>query len=112
MTLREFRTAVFDAFGPRMENATPANVREFLDLMMERRHEEALPPGPTSPLVLDEHAKSYEQIIQEFFSSVLRLPDDEAIINLWILSVEMAFSAQESQYAERFRGLFRDLDGE
>jgi hypothetical protein len=113
MTLSAFRKAVFAAFGPKMENATPANVRDFLDQMQARAHEDAREGGASrGPLVLNEHALSYEQIIQEFFSQALRLPNDEAIITLWTMAVEMSFSALESQYAEIFKPLFPEFEPE
>ena len=111
MTLPVFRKAVFAAFGPKMENATPANVRDFLDEMQERMHAEARERETSGgPMTLNEHATSYEQIIQEFFSQALRLPSDEAIITLWTMAVEMSFSSLESQYAEMFRPLFPDIE--
>jgi hypothetical protein len=113
MTLSAFRKAVFAAFGPKMENATPANVRDFLDQMQERLHAEARDTGGVpGPLVLNESATSYEQIVQEFFSQALRLPNDEAIITLWTMAVEMSFSALESQYADIIKPLFPEFEPE
>ena len=110
MKLAQFRKAVFSEFGPNMENATPANVREFLDRIQQQLHEESVETtGLKGPLQLDEHATTWEQILREFFSQVLRMPNDEAIITLWTMAVEMSFQALESQYAEIFRPLFPDL---
>lgn len=109
MTLSQFRRAVFDSLGPNMEHATPANVREFLDGIQQRLHEESAGHnGPRGPLRLNEHAVSWEQILREFFSEVLKMPDDAAIITLWTMAVEMSFQALEGHYAEIFRPLFPD----
>jgi hypothetical protein len=110
MKLAEFRKRVFAAFGPKMENATPANVRQFLDTIQADLEEESLERrgGVRGPIVLNEHATSYEQILQEFFSESLRLPNDAAIITLWTMAVEMSFSALASQYAEVLQRMFPD----
>ncbi|HEY3266135.1 MAG TPA: hypothetical protein VGM37_04360 [Armatimonadota bacterium] len=113
MTLTRFRKAVFAEFGDNMQHATPANVRDFLERIQAEMHEEERERGDLKgPLVLNEHAISYEQIIKEFFSQALRLPDDQAIITLWTMAVEMSFSALESQYAEIFRPLFPEFGPE
>lgn len=109
MNLSQFRKSVFSEFGPNMENATPANVREFLERVQKQAHEEnEAREGRTGPLRIDEHADSWEQILREFFSQTLRMPSDEAIITLWTMAVEMSFQALESHYADAFRPLFPD----
>ena len=57
MTLGDFKQRVRDAFGPQMEHATPANVREFLDVVARERWREekaarraAHPADPDPPL--------------------------------------------------------------
>lgn len=113
MKINEFREAVIREFGPNMENATPANVREFLDRVQLVLHEdESLARDAFGRLVLNEHATSYEQILREFFSGVLKLPNDEAVITLWIMALEMSYSALETQYADIFRRLFPDRERE
>jgi hypothetical protein len=99
---------VFSEFGPNLEHATPANVREFLDRMQL----EVFSANATTPLVLDETAKTYEEIIKDFFARVLDLPRDEALLTLWSLALELSFAAIESQFSDRFTGLFKDIDGE
>ena len=106
MKLAEFRKLVDAEFGARLEHATPANVREFLDQM----DSEILPDTIANRITLDEPCSSYEEVIRDFFSQVLEMPSEEAIVALWTLSFYLAFSAIESQYADRFAPLFQEMD--
>jgi len=104
--IEDFRRLVTAEFGPGLRNATPANVREFLD----RMETEVLDDRVSHRFVLDEPCASYEEVIRDFFSQILELPSEEAIVALWTLSLYLAFSAIESQYAEKFATLFHDAD--
>lgn len=96
-------------FGENLEHATPANVRDFLD----RTQKEAFKTAHSgSHIVLDEPAKSYEEIIKDFFIHVLDLPKDMAIMTLWTLALELSFAALESQLSDQFADLFKDLDSD
>jgi len=104
--LEQFREWVRAEFGPRMEHATPANVREFLD----RAHAEIAPVERHRRIVIDEPATSYEEILRDFFSHVLEMPRDEAIIALWMLALEISFAGVHEQWADRFERLFQGTE--
>jgi hypothetical protein len=104
--LAEFRRWVYAEFGPKLEHATPANIREFLD----RAHAELEGGANGSRFVLDEPASSYEEILRDFFSRVLEMPHDTAIIALWMLALELSFAGVRDQWAERFEPLFQGLE--
>ncbi|MEN6356873.1 MAG: hypothetical protein ABFD83_07285 [Armatimonadota bacterium] len=106
MKLGEFRKIVRSEFGDNLAHATPANVREFLD----RMETDVLPEEFSNRIILDEPCNSYEEVIRDFFARILEMPSDEAIVALWTLSLYLAFSAIESQYADRFATLFQDSE--
>jgi len=104
--LAEFRKMVKQEFGSNLKHATPANVREFLD----RIEGEVLADKVTNRIIIDEPCTSYEEIIKDFFSQMLELPPEEAVVGLWALALDLAFASIESQYSERFASLFKDID--
>lgn len=106
MKLAEFRKLVKQEFGADLKHATPANVREFLD----RIETEVLAEKVTNRIVLDEPCTSYEEVIKDFFAQMLELPPEEAMVGLWTLALDLAFASVESQYAERFASLFKEID--
>ena len=106
MKLDQFRKLVRAEFGVGLEHATPANVREFLGQM----ESDVLPDNFANRITLNEPCNSYEEVIRDFFARVLDRPPEEAIASLWTLSLYLAFSAIESQYADRFAPLFPDAD--
>ena len=106
MKLKEFRKLVKREFGDNLKHATPANVRDFLD----RIETEVLAEKFSSRIVIDEPCTSYEEIIKDFFARMLELPPEEAVVGLWALALDLAFASIESQYAERFATLFKELD--
>ena len=106
LKIEEFRKLIREEFGEGLKHATPANVREFLDKMEGR----VLPDSVTNRIVIDEPCNSYEEVIRDFFSHILDLPPEEAIVALWSLSLYLAFTAIENQYAEQFASLFKDID--
>ncbi len=108
MTLPEFRELVHAEFGPRLERATPANVRDFLDRMQVRLHQDS---GETAPYVLEEEAPrapSYEEIVADFFARALDYPPDQALIMLWLLAFEQHFAMLGEDYSHRFVTIFGD----
>ena len=117
MHLAEFKQRVRAAFGPQMEHATPANVREFLDtLARERWREEkaarrAAQVGPSEPpLVIPplEGPLSYEDILRQFFADALAAPHEEALIQLWLLALDLAYAGVEEQVELELGPLFAD----
>lgn len=107
MDIREFKKLVSSEFGEGLEHATPGNVREFLDRMQF----DVLGPHLKGRIVLEERASSYEEVLKDFFVRVLELPRDEALMLLWLLAFDFAFSAIELQHDDHFRSLFKELDG-
>lgn len=106
MKLAQFRQLVKEEFGEDLKHATPANVRDFLD----RIEGEVLSQKMSHRIVIDEPCTSYEEVIKDFFAQMLKLPPEEAVVGLWALALDLAFASIESQYAERFASLFKDLD--
>ncbi|UCC69467.1 MAG: hypothetical protein JSV79_06040 [Armatimonadota bacterium] len=109
LTLDEFRELVRKEFGPHLERATPASVREFLDRLHLRMHRES---GEGSPYTLDvdDRARSYEEIVAGFFSRVLDYPPDQAVIMLWLLAFEQHFAILEEDYSRRSLSLFGEVE--
>ncbi len=107
--LAEFREQVKREFGPRLERATPASVREFLDRMQVRLQEES---GSGPPYTLDEdgRARSYEEIVSEFFARALDYPSDQAVVILWLFALEQHFAMLEEDYARRFVTIFGESE--
>ncbi len=106
MRLEEFRQMVRKEFGESLQNATPANVREFIDRV-------ELASGTSKigqRIVIDETSTSYEEIIKDFFAQVLEMPAEEAVVGLWLLAVDITFSGIESQYADKLASLFEECD--
>ena len=106
MRLEELKALVKTEFGEGLKHATPANVRDFLD----RIESEVLPDKVSNRIVINEPCNTYEEVIKDFFAQILELPPEEAVVALWTLALDLAFGAIESQYADRFASLFRDLD--
>jgi len=103
--LTEFRQLVRQEFGPRLERATPASVRDFLDRVQVRLHRDS-GEGPPYVIDEDEEARSYEEIVCAFFARVLDYPAEAALIRLWLLSFEQHFAMLEEDYARRFVTIF------
>lgn len=100
--LREFRACVLKQFGPNLEHATPANVREFLDQLQLSEYK----ASPDKPLVLEETHQTYESIIKDFFARCLTLPPEEALVLLWTVALDLSFAIIESHDADRLSSLF------
>jgi hypothetical protein len=105
LDIEQFKSAVRQEFGPNLEHATPANVREFLDKMQIDAHE-----GGRPRIVLNETKTTYEAILRDFFARVLDFPRDDALILLWTLAFELSFTTLEHHLADQLDPLFRDLD--
>jgi hypothetical protein len=116
MTLPEFKQRAAAAFGPSMEHATPANVREFLDLVArDRWREEHTAHGssrsgePPAPLEIPHgESTSYEDILRQFFADALSAPNEQALIHLWLLALDLAYAGLEEQAAQQIGPLFAD----
>ncbi|HEY3283691.1 MAG TPA: hypothetical protein VGN26_15605 [Armatimonadota bacterium] len=102
MNLRDFRQAVLDQFGPNLEHATPANVREFLDQLQLGDYK----ASPKKRIVIDEPQRTYESIIKDFFARLLTLPPEESMVLLWTVALDLSFAIIESHDAELLSSLF------
>ena len=111
MTLAEFRELVREEFGDRLERATPANVRDFLDRMQLRLHQDSGEPQ-TYVLDTEERAFSYEEIVSDFFSRALDYPPEQSLIMLWLLAFEQHFAMLEEDYARRYVMIFGEGEAE
>lgn len=105
MEIREFKTLVMAEFGTSLEHATPANVRDFLDRMQM----DMLGSGMRGRIVLEETATTFEEVLRDFFGKVLDLPPNDAIIMLWLLAFDFAFSTIEIQQSETLNALFGEF---
>ena len=103
MTLAEFRQRVREQFGPDMERATPENIRDFLDRMQQEL--DTVPPSGVYEIA--ETETSYEAILRTFFSEILEAPRDQALIQLWLLGLELAFADLRDTIEEEISPLFR-----
>jgi hypothetical protein len=101
--LAEFRERVFREFGPRLERATPENVRLFLaDLDLE-----GLSRTSYRSLDLDaEESVTLEGAIRSYFARALREDPETAAVALWSLAFELFFAIIEVDLDDRFRRLF------
>ncbi len=111
MRLSEFKQRVEAEFGVNLKNATPANVREFLEKLQQEAYQQIRADGKPYEIREDD-AFTYEEVIKDFFARVLDMPPEEAVILLWTVAIELAFSAIEHHYAEDLDPLFRSLEEE
>lgn len=102
MDIAEFRRRVRHEFGPNLEYATPANVRDFLDGLSREQFEGKL----KRRIVLNEPKTTYEEILKDFFSRVLDMPKDEALMLLWTMAFELSFEVLQHHLADSFSALF------
>lgn len=111
MSVKEFQDKVRKAFGEDLHRASPATVRDFLD---ELSSETPIPLSPTKNsdgrIVIDESARSYEEVMRTFFLRVLTLPEEEAIRMLWVVAFDLSYAIIESQDTDRIGHLFRGLE--
>ncbi len=112
MRLSELKERVRLAFGDKMQHATPANVRDFLDGFQvemwreEKPHHTAYPGGPYE-IFSEPESISYETIIQQFFAKVLVADDEQALLLLWLLALDLAYSGIEQVQSDRLDRLFK-----
>jgi hypothetical protein len=103
VTLLEFRALVRREFGGDLRYMTPANVREFLD-RVQPSVDGSLPAS--GRFHLDEPEGTYEGILRDFLRQVLEMPAEQAVIRLWLYSLEMTIAGVSEIEAEKFRALF------
>jgi hypothetical protein len=110
MRVEDFQNKLRTALGSSLENATPANVREFVDQTNKEiwRETHPLPSSAaggridirSTPLV------SYEAVIQNYFARALSMDRDQSLIQLWLLALDLAYSGIEELHAEKLNRLF------
>jgi hypothetical protein len=111
VTIAELRDLARREFGEHLERATPASVRDFLDRLRVRLHEES-GEGPLYVVDTAEGARSYEEIVADFFSRVLDQDPERATVMLWLLAFEQHFAMLEEDYTDRYLTLFGDGEAE
>jgi hypothetical protein len=107
LTIAQLRDLVREEFGERLERATPASVRDFLDRLQLCLHQES-GEGPPYLIEGEDRARSYEEIVSEFFSRVLDYDPEKALVLLWLLAFEQHFNMVEEDYLQRSLTLFGD----
>lgn len=107
MTLAQFRRLVQKEFGTGLRHMTPANVREFVD----RVQNETDPPvrDARGRFQLDETERTYEGIVHDFLYNTLELPPEQAVIRLWLFSLELANATVNDLEADKFERLLGTL---
>ena len=106
MSLQEFRLLVRSEFGGDLRHMTPANVREFLDRVGP---EVDGSPAFGGRISLNEPEGTYEGIVRDYFHRVLEMPPDQAVIRLWLYSLDLAIAGIAEVEEEKLRSLFADL---
>lgn len=109
MDKEEFKQRVRVAFGEDLHRASPATVREFLDSLdvsipLTLRND--------SRIVIEETAKTYEEVMRTFFSHVLDQPSDRAAQLLFVVALDLCYAVIESHDADRIGHLFRSWEEE
>ena len=107
MSLDEFKNKVQRAFGDDLHRASPASVREFLDQLQT---DTPVPRTLDQRFVVEESAKSYEEVMRTFFLRVLDLPEQDAMKMLWAVAFDLSYAVIESHDADRIGHLFRGLE--
>ncbi|HEY3331448.1 MAG TPA: hypothetical protein VGK19_15565 [Capsulimonadaceae bacterium] len=116
MEISEFKRRVRQAFGPNMEHATPANVREFIDGVQRemwrdersRLSEKTGIPRPPYDLSGPHDPVTYEGALRSFFAAAIDEPDDQAFIALWMFTLDLAYNGIEEMQSDSLSRLFVD----
>lgn len=106
MELAAFRRRVRNTFGDDLHRASPASIREFLDTL----NAEGADPQPGGRIVVEESARTYEEVMRTFLIRTLEMPSDRAVIQLWKACAELTYAVVASNDADRLEHLFRGLD--
>lgn len=104
----KLRDLILAEFGPDLRRISPAGARDFLDRLYRELHAALHPAG--QPIEIDEPARSYEQVMAEFFASTLEMNAEEAAVMLWLYAFEQHFAAMQEEYTERFLALFEESE--
>jgi hypothetical protein len=107
MELEEFRARVLETFGEDLHRASPASVREFFEQI---QFEESIKVGEDRSYLIEENAKTYEEVMRTFFARTLEMPAEVAVRQLWMVAFELAYTVIASADADRFDQLFRGME--
>lgn len=106
MELAAFRKRVHSTFGDDLHRASPASIREFLDTLNAEGGE----PESGGRIVVEESARTYEEVMRTFLMRTLDMPTERAVIQLWKACAELTYAVVASNDADRLEHLFRGLD--
>ena len=106
MELATFRQRVRNTFGDDLHRASPASIREFLDALSA----EGIDPSPTGRIVVEESARTYEEVMRTFLLRTLDMPCDRAIVQLWKACAELTYAVVAANDADRLEHLFRGIE--
>lgn len=106
MELETFRNRVRQTFGDDLHRASPASMRDFLDQLTV----DAPVRRVDNRIVLDENARTYEEVMRTFLSRAIDLPPEEAVVQLWSACAELTYAVIASHEADRLDPLFRSVE--
>lgn len=106
MELAAFRQRVRTTFGDDLHRASPASIREFLDTL----NAEGIDPPPGGRIVVEESARTYEEVMRTFLLRTLDMPCDLAVVHLWKACAELTYAVVAANDADRLEHLFRGLE--
>lgn len=116
MDLTEFKRRARETFGQDLEHATPANVSEFVATLhqemwkAERAETSARSGNPIPPIELDHRhcPMTYEASVRQFFSRALDVPNEQALLLLWLYALDLAYAGIEQLHSDAMNKLFLD----
>jgi hypothetical protein len=119
MTKSDLRKLVRQYLGERLENATPASVRDLCDLVqLDNWNAEKLTRfmqtgDPCAPIEVhgDEKPISYEMAMRTFLADSLAVSSEDAFCRLWLYALEVTFSGIEEMHREEMEALFGTANG-
>ncbi len=109
MTLQDFRKLVRREFGGDLRHMTPANVRDFIDRVQPQVDSGGATGDGSRRVYLNEPVGTYEGILRDFLARTLEMPTDQAIIRLWLYSLELTMASVSDLEEDRFQKLFAAL---
>ncbi len=114
MLIDEFQRRLKQALGSTLENATPANVREFVDQMQQELWREDHPRSKGDAAgridISSTEPMTYEAVMRQFFVNALSKSRNDSLIQLWLLALDLAYTGIEEMHAERMQALFKTGD--
>ncbi len=114
MRFSEFKQRVLNEFGENLHRATPDQLRTFASRVQAELSGQ---PAQDRRFELNESAKSYEEVLRQFFARVLEYPSEEAATVLWLTAIELAYGGldvpnEESKTDTTFSTVVQDAPDE